>query len=1348
MSVYIQEVLGLLKRNKKKLTLDKQKDHFEFGKLFQNSSLNNAGTYGPRMEPFVIKWGDLVCQATEDLTRTQPGSGNLGYVPVYTDPEGTCSWDTLKDSIITQNAIGDTINIAGNLYVEGTITTPSLTEDRVVIVGLDGVLEDDQNLTFNGTELNIGLGKFTVQVSTGNTQIIGTLNVDDQSTLASANVEDLTDNRIVIVGFDGELEDDENFTMDGTTFTANVNVLHGAIITPIPAVPATTTVLNSNIVLGGPIYDSAGNIGQLSQVLVGLADGRAVWSNDDIVETLTLGSLWQGNTDNLKQELTIGSADQILISNGTTFAWQNNPAAIVGEVCTVNSIPLWTPNSNTLGCSLIFQNGNSSTSTPATQVTIGGKTIVQGDLNVKNDTLLEGNVEVNGTTKLDTIDQDDTLTQVLVRDINNDNLLKWRDSSTIFNGSGTLYRLPLWTPNGTSLGNSLLVQDGDENAATLATKVTVEGDIQINGTTKLDTISKDNTLTQVLVRDINDGNLVKWRDALSIVPDLGWDIVESTTGVADWDVVKFNGYMEINTTPPATRAIRPNNLTNAQEGYFVFVANASDIPLDFLQFTGINGSNALRVRTTWSGSGNNVYTPTAQSGGFWQYGTAVKFHYIVRESAGVDVIWWDACCEIAAQNNCPVGQSTSFNVNEDTPTGTLTLPATDDGLGVLSWSIIQQPLDTDGVTSAGTIALNSTNGTYVFTPALNYYGSGTFTWEVTDGYCASNVITVNFNVIAVSESPVFQVYNGVGGVCGAVSTPPVYQGSVGGSYLYEGNYCDPDHDYTQVTLTAEYSTDGQSTWNTGLPANFALVKDDLSGVTTPWRFTFTSSSVPIGSTCFRLTLTDPDNNTNQQIFCVTSAFEILQGMQFQMDYEGVTTAPAGQSRTPVATNDNLGEWSASQTVAGILSTGFALWNATTIPSGFGTNTASTAGVSPSGGTYPNIGTSTFNLYIRNGQIGAQVGSIPANDNISIGDTIIFDQATLNTALPTGGGFNSSLIYTIVQEDIKFAPNNQNSIPLVATGAMPGGHSCTDGGFRMILSVTNSSGAIETFQSRRFNCANLASSIIPRFSNTFDFPSAYINTGSGNNTYWSRDSSLGPWGMSATHLDQTDNGLVYDMGNTQQSALPGYYTSGYTYNLARDRSSGLFTLPDSLISQVAAASSDGIVRINIVGDTWIQSVGSGATVTVTSIGPGGTVTGVSPLNLTSATNYKVNGSGVNSNSAIGKWQTTSNSVNGSGLVLECNTTANSASALTNPATPWSLYPGTGYLVGDLITIDGDGTAHANTHGDAAGMRIFRESTTTPGTHVEVGIDPTTNRSLIVGGGTTTNVDLFNNTVTVT
>lgn len=344
MSVYIQEVLGLLKRNKKKKKLDKQRDHFEFGKLYHNSSLNTGAAYNPKMEPFVVKFGDLVCEVTEDLTRTQPGSGNVGFVPVYTTPEGSCAWDTLMDSIITQNAVGDTISIGGDLYVNGTITSTALTEDRIVIVGPGGILEDDAN-----------------------------------------------------------------FTMDGTTFTANVNVVHG---TDVPAgTPAETTTINSNLKLEGPVYDSLGNLGGLNKVLVGLADGRVKWQDDDVVEALTYGALWQGDPTNYKVELPIGTVDQILISDGTTFAWQDNPAAIVGEVCDVYRIPLWTPDAQTLGCSLLIQDGNSGT--PATKITNDGK--------------LQQTKELY----LDTVAQDDTLTEVLVRDTGAANEVKFRDVSTI-----------------------------------------------------------------------------------------------------------------------------------------------------------------------------------------------------------------------------------------------------------------------------------------------------------------------------------------------------------------------------------------------------------------------------------------------------------------------------------------------------------------------------------------------------------------------------------------------------------------------------------------------------------------------------------------------------------------------------------------------------------------------------------------------------------------------------------------------------------------------------------------------------------------------------------------------------
>ena len=234
MSVYIQEVLGLLKRNKKKLILDKTKDHFEFGKLFQNSSLNNAGVYGPRMEPFVVKWGDLVCQATENLTRTQDGSGNTGYVPVYTTAEGSCLWDTIKDSIITQNSTDTLITITGALTV-------------------------------------------------------------NEDTILKKKIE---------LGVSGDI-------VSGTS-------------------------------LFNRVLDSAGaEAGAANRILRSLADGRVVWSDDDPVVSLTYGSIWRGSAANVKEELAIGTAGQVLTSDGTTASWSASSVGVTGTG-TAKNIAMWT----------------------------------------------------------------------------------------------------------------------------------------------------------------------------------------------------------------------------------------------------------------------------------------------------------------------------------------------------------------------------------------------------------------------------------------------------------------------------------------------------------------------------------------------------------------------------------------------------------------------------------------------------------------------------------------------------------------------------------------------------------------------------------------------------------------------------------------------------------------------------------------------------------------------------------------------------------------------------------------------------------------------------------------------
>ena len=117
MSIYIQEVLGLLKRNKRKTTLERDEDYFEFGKLASTSRIDTSSSYVAQMEPFTIKYQDFFCDIRKDLTVTIANSGVEGKIPVYTVKDAICSSGALKDSIITQNAADAAITISGALVV-------------------------------------------------------------------------------------------------------------------------------------------------------------------------------------------------------------------------------------------------------------------------------------------------------------------------------------------------------------------------------------------------------------------------------------------------------------------------------------------------------------------------------------------------------------------------------------------------------------------------------------------------------------------------------------------------------------------------------------------------------------------------------------------------------------------------------------------------------------------------------------------------------------------------------------------------------------------------------------------------------------------------------------------------------------------------------------------------------------------------------------------------------------------------------------------------------------------------------------------------------------------------------
>ena len=234
MSVYIQEVLGLLKRNKKKTTLERDRDYFEFGKLASTSRIDTSSSYIAQMEPFTIKYQDFFCDIRQDLTVTIANSGVEGKVPVYTVKDAICLSDALKDSIITQNSTDTLITITGALTVNE-----------------DSILSKNINLGISGDIVNK---------------------------------------------------------------TSLFNVIH----------------------------DSAGTAaGTANRILRSLADGRVVWSDDDPVVSLTYGSIWRGSAANVKEELAIGTAGQVLTSDGTTASWSASSVGVTGTG-TAKNIAMWT----------------------------------------------------------------------------------------------------------------------------------------------------------------------------------------------------------------------------------------------------------------------------------------------------------------------------------------------------------------------------------------------------------------------------------------------------------------------------------------------------------------------------------------------------------------------------------------------------------------------------------------------------------------------------------------------------------------------------------------------------------------------------------------------------------------------------------------------------------------------------------------------------------------------------------------------------------------------------------------------------------------------------------------------
>ena len=310
---------------------------------------------------------------------------------------GTAYVDTLEARQVNFSDLGilQDLSVSGNTFlgnggdmtiVSGSLYNDQLTNNRVVIAGVRGLLEDDANFTFDGTKLNVGAGDFEVDVLSGDTRTSGSLLVGGttelkgvvglNSTLEVTGSSKLKSTLEVV----GATTLDSTLTVTGSSeFKNNVGVAGTLTLTGSATLKDNLSVSGTTSVVGATTLQNILTVNSTSELkgAVGMNSTLDVTGSAQFKSTINVdgeATLSSATVEDLTQNriVTVGAGGSLIDSSGFTY---NGTVFNIG-------------------------NGNFEVDTNDGDIRTSGSLTVEGGQTINGDVTVNGVLTVTGNTQL------------------------------------------------------------------------------------------------------------------------------------------------------------------------------------------------------------------------------------------------------------------------------------------------------------------------------------------------------------------------------------------------------------------------------------------------------------------------------------------------------------------------------------------------------------------------------------------------------------------------------------------------------------------------------------------------------------------------------------------------------------------------------------------------------------------------------------------------------------------------------------------------------------------------------------------------------------------------------------